>query len=173
MKRPGFAVLCAAALCTATAHSADRVKVQELVLASRADIPLVGLFKEAVRERLGGKSPQQTDCYQDIPADAFQKAAIEYLAVTLEDADVAQGLAFYATPVGRKVAANNHPDLGQPPPLGLDRQEFEQHEAFSLTRAGNELLAPNGLLQSRQVKKHFEALFARKWKECGAPPKPG
>ena len=38
---------------------------------------------------------------------------------------------------------------------------------------GNELLAPNGLLQSRQVKKHFEALFARKWKECGAPPKPG
>ena len=173
MNRPRVALLCAAALCTAAAHSADRVKVQELVLASRADIPLVGLFKEAIRERLGGKSPQQTACYQDIPADAFQKAAVEYLAVTLEDTDVAQGLAFYATPVGKKVAANNHPDMSQPPPLGLDRLEFDQHEAFALTRAGNELLAPNGLLQSRQVKKHFEALLARKWKECGAPPRPG
>lgn len=107
------------------------MKVQELVVASRADIPLVGLFKESIRERLGGKSPQQTACYQDIPADAFQKAAVEYFARSLEDADVAQGLAFYATPVGRKIAANNHPDVGQPPALGLDRQEFEQRGLFA------------------------------------------
>ena len=173
MNRPGVAVLCTLALCAATAQAADRVKVQELVLASRVDIPLVGLFKESIRERLGGKSPQQTACYQDIPADAFQKAAVDYFAKVFEDTDVAQGLAFYATPVGRKVADNNHPNVGRPPPLGLSRQEFEQQEAFSLTRAGNELMSPNGLLQSPQAKKAFDALFASRWKACGAPPKPG
>ncbi len=171
MNRVHLVMLCALGFTAATA-AADRARVQELVLASRADIPLVGLFKEAVRARLGSKSEKQMSCYQGIPADAFRQAAVDYFAATLTDSDVTQGLAFYATPLGKKVAARNDPEQGQPPGLGLSRQEFTAHEAFSLTKAGSELLAPNGLLQSSQAKKQFEALFARKWKECGAPPRP-
>lgn len=171
MNRAHVVLFCVFALSGAATHAADKARALELVLASRADIPLVGLFKEAIRARLSAESKKQEDCYQDIPADAFQKAAVDYFAATLSDEEVTQALAFYATPVGRKFAARNDSSRGQPPGLGLSRQEFEQQEAFSLTKAGNELLAPNGLLQSRQAQEQFEALFASKWKQCGAPPK--
>lgn len=148
-------------------HAADRGRLLQLVKASRADIQLVGLFKEAVRATAKQLNEEQMTCFQDIPADAFQETAVDYLASVLGDADVDQGLAFYATPLGRKWAARMKPDRGQPPPIELSEREFAQQEAFSLTRAGHELLAPNGLLQSRQAKKRFDALFFAKARECG------
>ena len=159
------------ATCGAAALAADRAKLLQLVRASRADVQLVGQFKDAVRARLKGLTEAQQACYRDIPANAFETAAVDYFATVFTDADIDQGLAFYATPLGKKWAARPDPDRGQPPPIELTRKEFEQQEAFSLTRAGNELLAPNGLLVSKPAQKQFERLFKTRWQECGAPPR--
>ena len=161
------ALLC---LCAGVATAADRAKVLDLVVASNVDAPLVGTFKDAVRARLKELSAGQRTCWLDLPADTFRTAAADYLARLLTDAEVDQGLAFFATPVGRKMARVYDGESSQPRPEGLTTQEMRQHDDFLATRPGSELLIPNNLLQSRETKKHFDALFAKKWKECGGPP---
>jgi len=167
MRRLSFAL--AMLLGNADAFATDPARALELVKASRADLPIAGLFKEAVQARLTEFTGAQRECFRTIPDDAFQRAAVDYFARLLTDAEVAEAMAFYATPVGRKLAANNSASRGQPLPLELSRKEYEQQEAFSFTRAGNELLTPNGLLQSAEVKRRYEKLFFQKVKECGGP----
>jgi hypothetical protein len=167
MRKLSFAL--AMLLGNADAFAADPARSLELVEASRADLPLVGLFKEAVQVRLTEFTDVQKECFRKVPDDAFQQAAVDYFARLLTDTEVAQAMAFYATPVGKKLAANNSAARGQPLPLELSRKEYEQQEAFSFTRAGNELLTPNGLLQSAEVKQRYEKLFFQKVKECGGP----
>ena len=172
--RPGRHILTAAllGLFGTAATAADPGKVRELVLASRVDAPLLGTFKDAVRARLKALSPEQRKCWLKLPADSFQAAAVDYLSRLLTDAEVAQGMAFFATPVGKRMARVYDGETSNPRPEGLTEAEDAQHDRFLATRPGKELLIPNNLLQSAETKEHFDALFASKWAECGGPPQP-
>lgn len=165
----GLAVSVLLCLCGGVATAAEPAKVLDLVVASNVDAPLVGTFKDAVRARLKALSAEQQKCWLALPADSFRAAAADYLARQLTDAEVAQGLAFFATPVGKRMARVYDGESSQPRPEELTNQEMRQHDAFLATRPGSELLIPNNLLQSREVKKQFDKLFAKQWKECGAP----
>jgi hypothetical protein len=157
-------------LCTVAATAADHSKVLDLVVASNVDAPLVGTFKDAVRARLKGLDAEQRKCWLDLPADTFQPAAVDYLASQLTDAEVVEGLAFFATPVGKRMARVYDGESSQARAVELSNLEMRQHDAFLATRPGSELLIPNNLLRSREVKKQFDGLFAKKWKHCGGPP---
>ena len=163
---PGAVLLC---LCGVTASATDRAKVLDLVLASRVDAPLVGTFKDAVRARLKGLTAAQLSCYLALPADSFREATVDYLSRVLTEPEVDQGLAFFATPVGKKMATVYDGESSNASPKELSQKEYAQHETFLATRPGSELLIPNNLLQSRETKKRYDRLFAQKWKECGGP----
>jgi hypothetical protein len=170
MKKAGLTMIGAVFLgMSGVAASADdRAKVVELVVASRVDAPLVGTFKDGVRATLK-LTPAQMKCYLDLPADSFREASVDYFERLLSDAEVAQGLAFFATPVGKRMARVYDGERSRPMSAELTQKEYAQHEAFRATRPGSELLIPNNLLQSREAKKQLERLFAQKVKECGSP----
>jgi hypothetical protein len=171
IRRPGLRLVGAILLCCCATPgaAADRAKVLELVIASRVDAPLVGTFKDAVRATLKGLTAEQVKCYVDLPADAYQTAAVDYLVRLLSDQEVAEGLAFFATPLGKKMSRRYDGDSRNPTFLELNDKEGPLQDAFLETRVGNELLLPNNLLQSREARRQFDRLFQEKRNECGDP----
>jgi hypothetical protein len=168
-RRLTLAVLLILALASVKALAVDRARLTELVVASRVHLSVAGAVRYSIETALAAEKPELIACYRDLADDSFLQAAVDYLATRLTDADVEQGLAFYATPLGKRIAANNHPNQRKPLPFGLNQQEFDAKDAFAATRAGSELLASDNLLHSEVMTRQVISVYAARREECGIP----
>jgi hypothetical protein len=168
-RRLTLAVLLMLAFASVEAFAVDRARLTDLLVASRVHLSVAGAVRYSIETALVAEKPELIACYRGFADDSFLEAVVDYLATRLTEADVEQGLAFYATPLGKRIAANNRPDQRKPPPLGLDQEEFDAKDAFAATPAGGALLASDDLLHSDLVTRQVIGLYTAKRQECGIP----